>query len=477
MSYSKLAIRGALWSLLQVLAERFTQTAVMLTAALFLGPHDFGVAAMATAPAIIAASALQSGSQLIVQREAASQSFLDAAFGLFLLIGIGSAAVICVVAFVIWCQPSYGDVWLMILPTAIAPLAAAVGVVPEGMLMRTFAYRVLAVRKTAGQALAGIMCCAMAVYGFGAWSIVVQVTVAPMISTAISVVASRWRPGGVATLNEMRSVSRFSGAVLGVSVLNQINIRSVDIIVGLIAGPAATGVFRLARTVLDLATSLFLNPVNNILLPIFSRMATDRDRTVDAMWQACGVTSLVASVPFVASTFAGPFVASLVFSGKWPHLSETITALLISLPFVAVIVPLQTYLIATGRPRLALFNNLYQTLANLLMITAGAYIGIIWAAGAFSLRCLLGVLALVLVLKRVSPEIRVSKEVITFLPAVAGGAVVLAVEAVVWGASLDLSHLATSFSMTALALMLYAAITVLFFRNRVLFIFTALKSK
>ena len=477
MSYSKLAMKGAIWSLLQVLAERFTQTVVMLTAALFLGPHDFGVAAMATAPAIIAASTLQSGNQLVVQREEADARFLDIAFGLFMAIGLVASLIIAALAVIFRLLPGYDNIWLMILPTVAAPLSAAVGVVPEGLLMRSFNYRVLAVRKTAGQAIAGVACCAMAVYGFGAWSIVVQVTLAPIISTVISLLAARWRPTRRASLGEMADVSRFSGAVLGVSVLTQINIRSVDVIVGLIAGPTATGVFRLARTVLDLATSLFLNPVNNTLLPIFSRMAGDRERTIEAMWQACGITSLIASVPFVASTFAGPFVADLVFKGKWPHLAETVTVLLISLPFVAMIVPLQTYLVATGRPKLALWNNFFQTIANVLMIAAGAYFGIVWAAGAFSLRCMLGGLALIFVIRRVTPDIRIAKDVVTSLPAMVGLAVVAVVGALVWIASLDLSRLAPTLATTTLALLLYATITFLFFRARISTILMAVKSK
>jgi O-antigen/teichoic acid export membrane protein len=477
MSYSKLAIRGAFWSLLQMFAEKSTQTVVMLVAALFLGPHDFGLAAMATAPAIIIASTLQSGSQLVVQRGEVDQPFLNTTFGLFVLIGLAGALLIAVIAAGFYYLPGYDGIWRMVLPTMIAPLCAAVGVVPEGMLTRNFAYRVLTIRKTIGQALAGMLCCGMAAYGLGAWSIVVQVTLAPLISTAISIVAVRWRPTAIASVAQIRDVSRFSGAVLGISALNQINIRSVDVIVGMIAGPSAAGVFRLARTVLDLATSLFLNPVNSTLLPIFSRMSGERERIVEAMWQACGIASLVASVPFVASSFSGSYVADLIFSNKWPHLAETITVLLVSLPFVALIVPLQTYLVATAQARLALYNNLYQTIANLIMISVGAYFGIIWAAFAFSLRCFVGGIALVFVMRRMSPGMKIAKEVVTSMPAMIGLAVVFIVGAITWISALDLTRLLPAVAMTTLALSLYAGIGFLLFRARIEKIFTMVRSK
>ncbi len=478
MSYSKLAVRGALWSLLQVLAERLTQTVVMLTAALFLGPHDFGVAAMATAPALIAASTLQTGNQLIVQRDEATQHFLDTAFWLFLLLGAACAVFVVGLALVFRAMPGYETVWLMILPTALAQLLAAVGVVPEGLLMRTFAYRVLAIRKTVGQAIAGVACCGLAVYGFGAWSIVVQVTVAPIISTAISLIAAKWRPRGVATFREMGSLTRFSGALLGWSMLNQVNVRSVDLVVGLIAGPTATGVFRLARTVLDLATSLFMNPINGILLPIFSRMVGDRERTLEAMWQACGVASVIAPVSFLGSAFASPFVSAVIFSNKWPHLSETVTLFLLSLPSVAVMVPVQTYLVASGRPKLPFFNNLYQTVANVIMVALGAWFGIIWAAGMFSLRCLLGAAALLVVLKRVSPDIRMTNQAAaTTVPLLVAVGIAVALHGVVWMLHLDLAKLVPALIMTTVAMLIYAGVSLVMFRAWIDFVIRAIRKR
>lgn len=478
VSYSKLAVRGAFWSLLQVFAERSTQTVVMLTAALFLGPRDFGLAAMATAPAIIIASTLQTGSQFVVQRPEADQTFLDTAFSLFMVVGLAGALVIAAIAAgAFYALPDYPGIWLLILPTMIAPLCAAVGVVPEGVLTRNFAYRALAVRKTIGQALAGVLCCGMAAYGLGAWSIVVQVTLAPLITTAISLFLVQWRPTEIASIARIREASRFSAALLGISALNQINIRSVDVLVGLIAGPSATGVFRLARTVLDLATSLFLNPVNSVLLPIFSRMAADRERTLDAMWQACGITSLVASVPFVASSFGAPYAAELIFSNRWANLAETITVLLVSLPFIALIIPLQTYLVATGQAKVALYNNFYQTLANVIMISCGAYFGIIWAAAAFSLRCFLGGAVLIVFIKRMSPEIKIPAEAITSLPAVLGIAIVACLGAITSMVPLDLSRLLPTISMTSLALSLYAGFSLILFRARISKILAAIRAK
>jgi Membrane protein involved in the export of O-antigen and teichoic acid len=466
MSYSKLAVRGTLWSLIQIIVERLTQTVVFLIAAALLGPHQFGIAALATAPAVVMASTLQTGSQLIVRRQAIDEDHLNSIFALFFLGGFFCAALIWVASvFLIGWAISF-DVCAMLAVSSIAPIVAAVAVVPEGILARNFSYKILAVRKSVGLLTGGAICCYLALYGWGAWSVVAQVVIAPTVSVVVSIFAAGWRPTAMPDPKSMRREIRFSLAVVGISAVTQINIRFADVLVGLVASPTATGVFRVSRTILDLATSLFLNPVNNILLPIFSRMGDDRNRMITTMWRACGITSLVASIPFVASAFSAPFAAPLFFGEGWPELSEATTLMLLSLPFIAVIVPLQTFLVASGHPAFALRNNVYQTLANVTMIAVGAYFGIFWAAAMFSLRCFLGVLALLFAIQRRFGEIDARDGIKAMSPAILAAVVIAMTGLVSSICGLDLEERRTAMLLTISAVGTYVALSTVIFRER-----------
>jgi O-antigen/teichoic acid export membrane protein len=253
-------------------------------------------------------------------------------------------------------MPGYDAVYLMILPTALAPLAAGVGVVAEGLLERSFNYRVLAVRKTVGQAIAGVACCTLAVLGFGAWSIVVQVTVAPVISTAISIAASGWRPQRLAGFDAMKELTRFSGALLGFSAMNQINIRSVDVIGLRRPTPRACSAWRAPCWIWRSACSS-------------TRSTTRCCRSSRAWWGAgsgrwrpCGAP--VASPAWWRRCRSSPRpfrgLAELVFKDKWPHLALLVTILLSSLPLIAVVVPIRAFLVAIGRPKMAFINNVIR---------------------------------------------------------------------------------------------------------------------
>lgn len=467
MSYLKLAIKGTSWSLAQVLVERLTQTVVFLIAAALLGPHEFGVAALTTAPAVIIASTLQSGSQVVIQRRLLDDDFVSSVFGLFLLLGLCGSALLLIASALLRHLGTFSGLSTMVAVTSIAPLVAALAVVPEGLLARDFAYKVLAVRKSAGLLVGGVVCCALAFSGFGAWSIVAVVVITPIVAAVVSVVAARWKPTAMPTLISMRSTLNFSFAVIGMSAVTQINVRSADVVVGLVATPTATGVFRLSRTVLDLASSLFLNPINNILLPIFSRMGEDRDRMISTMWRSCAVTGLVAAIPFVASAFSAPYVAFMFFGDRWPQLPETITLMLVALPFIAVVVPVQTFLVATGHPSLAFLNNVYQALADVAMIAVGAYFGIFWAAAMFSLRFSLTALFILLAVQKRFSEINAFDGIKTTFPALVAIAIVSTLTGFLWLWQLDLKHLSVAVSFSVTASLAYALICAFVFHDRI----------
>jgi O-antigen/teichoic acid export membrane protein len=477
MSYSKLAIKGIFWSLVQVASERTTQTVVFLVAAAVLGPREFGIAALATSPAIIMMTTLQSGSQVIVQRAEADQDFGNSAFLLFSGLGLIGALLISILAGILHTLPDATTIAKLMAPTAIVPLVVGFAVIFEGMLMRAFAYKLLAIRRTVGQIAAGSLCCALALSGFGAWSIVAQVILAPLVASAISIVTAGWRPTKISGVRSSKEILHFSSIILGMSAVTQVNIRSADVIVGAIAGPAATGVFRLSRTAFDLAASLFLNPINGILLPIFSRMVDDRSRTVEAMWQVCRVTCILATIPMVAAPLIGPYLSHLVLHDKWPHLVETVSVLLIALPVMALTTPLQVFLVASGSPLTALKNNIVQAVANIVMVAVGAYFGIVWAALMFTVRCALGMVGLLITLQRREPALRMRDALFALVPAALGLVVVTLALISVKMLNIDMRALAAAFWTGCFGFFGYLLAIFLIFPDRIKQLRTAIRRK
>jgi len=134
--------------------------------------------------------------------------------------------------------------------------------------------------------------------------------------------------------------------------------------------------------------------------------------------------------------------------------------------------------VASGRPKLPFFNNLYQTIANVIMVALGAWFGIIWAAGMFSLRCLLGAAALLVVLKRVSPDIRMTNQAAaTTVPLLVAVGIAVALHGVVWMLHLDLAKLVPALIMTTVAMLIYAGVSLVMFRAWIDFVIRAIRKR
>ena len=464
MTYSRIALTGVIWQFMQVAADRVTQALVFLIVARVIGPREFGFAALATTAAVIVMTTLQAGSQIVVQRKELDEVFLRSIFTLMAWLGGLSALIILVVGGILCGISDLRVVGLLMLPTMLVPLATALGVVPDGLLMRTFAYRKLVVRRSVGQIAAGALCCWLALEGAGAWSIVLQVTLAPIVSTTISVLSTSWRPAF--SRNGFGGLAGISSDILGMAALTQVNIRSADVIVGAFVGPAAIGVFRLSRVALDMVTGFVLNPVNNILLPIFSRMSGERERAINALWQVCRSMTVLATVPMVVMPFAGPYLVSHALGNKWSELTGTTAILLAALPLIAVASPLSSFLVAFGSSRLALKNNVCQLVLNIVFLAIGAMFNIYVAAAAFVLRCFVGFLGLAVVLQRTTDTVRFSTAISTLAPVALGVAVIAAVEGIISVIGFDLNTIGGALFATLIACTAYFVAAFLLFGAR-----------
>ena len=91
-------VSAVLWSFLQISSERLVQAAVFLVTARLLGPGEFGVAALAIAPAAIATHVMRGVVIAVVQRPHETEGFLSACFWFALAISVAMSFVMIVFA-------------------------------------------------------------------------------------------------------------------------------------------------------------------------------------------------------------------------------------------------------------------------------------------------------------------------------------------------------------------------------------------
>lgn len=385
MAYSKVVLSGSAWTFAQTLIERGLQALVFFVVAKLLGPRDFGLAALAIALPAVWIATIQAFTQVIVQRVEVDDYYLSAAFWMAIATGL------CLCIATIGLAPLVSDllreprlIGLMTL-ASISPVTFSIGVVAEGILLRRFSFRMLAIRRGVGLLLSAPVCIGLAINGYGAASIVINSVLTSAISGFVALAGCGWRPKFLLRRSETREIAESASYIMASQMIGQGNTRLCDILVGALLGASATGIFRVARTLLDLVVSLVFNPVTAVLLPVFSRISKDKLRAVIALEKVLLAALIILTFPFIV-LYTASSLMGLYFSAGWRDISPLLRVMAFILPTLAITIPTQSFMVAIGKSRTSLYLTLFDLAGTGVGIFAGSQYGIMGAAIGYTIK-------------------------------------------------------------------------------------------
>jgi PST family polysaccharide transporter len=318
MSLREKAIKGVLWSGIQNWGSSLVTIAVFLVLVRLLGPDDFGLVALANVfIAFLTIFQREGFAQAIVQRTDLEAGHLDTALWtgsvVALLLGgsmfLGADLVAAALG-----QASLGPVLRVL--SVIVPINALRNT-PEAILRRNLAFKSLAIRSLAGAVVGGAVGVAMALSGYGVWSLVGQRVADSVVGTAAIWVASRWRPGLNVSMAHFRDLFGFGVYTLGRGVLQFLNRRTDDLLIGTFLGAAALGYYSAGRRLLLIMSRLFTQTVAAVALPTFSRLQHDHAQMRQSLLTATRMAGLLAFPAFLGAALLAPEIVRTLFGEGW----------------------------------------------------------------------------------------------------------------------------------------------------------------
>lgn len=271
-------VRSAvIWSYALTAGRVGTTTVVTFVLAMLLGPSEFGVLAMALLVLGLAQLLLQDGMvATLVQRDHLTDDHLDAAFVALLLAGFGFAGLMAAFS-PLWGMlnrtPELTTVCLALTPVV---LLHAAMLVPEALLRRQLRFRAIAVRTLASALTGGVCGIALAAAGAGVWALVAQQLVTAVTNAAVLWLICEWRPSRRPRLGGIRDLWRFSAHSLNAGLAVYLGNRSDQLVTGLMFGPVAVGIYRLAIRLPEMVVDVSARSLQQVALPALSRLQHDR---------------------------------------------------------------------------------------------------------------------------------------------------------------------------------------------------------
>jgi PST family polysaccharide transporter len=265
-------------------------------------------------------------------------------------------------------------------------LVGALGGTQGAILQRRFAFKALAVRRLAASVAGGAVGIAMAARGWGVWSLVGQSLISSVVGVIVLWRASEWRPGWNVSRRCIADLWSFGVNVTGIEVLNFVNRRSDDLLIGCFLGPVALGYYTLAYGLLLQMTQILTQTVSSVSLSTFSRLQGKPDQMRHAFLTATRLTSFVAFPAFLGLAAVAGELVPVVFGSRWLPSVPVVQVL----AFIGVLHSVEYFtpgvIMAAGRPSWVLGVAVLNAVTNLAAFITAVRWGIVAVAVAYVIR-------------------------------------------------------------------------------------------
>ncbi|MGE5539533.1 MAG: lipopolysaccharide biosynthesis protein [Gemmatimonas sp.] len=343
--------RNLMWALVESGGLSVLSLAVLFVVARLLGPTDLGTAALALGVvqmlAVIPETLMHDA---IVQRADLHDEDLDTAF--WTCVGIGIVSAIGCWAGAPLIARAFGSDGLapLLAVAAISLSFSATGSVAIAVLRRHFLFKALALRSLYGRLFGAGIAIALALLGFGVWSLIAQHLVQTVINVLFVWRASPWRPRLRFSWGRLSGLLSFGIFSMGTQIAWLSSAKLFTILVGYFLGVTAVGYLNVAQRVVDTLHDMLAGAAYHLALPIFSRQQDNRR----ALARAYRLGTEFAGIS-VAPIFAGVAICAhpiilLLMGEPWvpavPVIQALAVAAMVEFPFLFA----DAAITAVGRP-------------------------------------------------------------------------------------------------------------------------------
>lgn len=273
------ALHGVKWATVANWSAQGTGFITMLILARLLVPAEFGIYSIGSAIVMVMAGLSQIGLPLaLVQRQQIADGHLHSAFWC-----VTGAAVLLLAAAVIG-RNAIAAAFALPELASLVPVVAlslpllAMGGIFNAPLMRHLDFRRSAIATSTGAIAGAVAAVAMALAGFGIWSLAAQSLIAPAVALALLVAFSPYRPSWRFSRQRLGELWNFGALSMASDFVALIDVRLGTVLLGGLLGAREAGLYAMSRRVIDMGQQTFVASIGQVAMPAFSRLATQPAR-------------------------------------------------------------------------------------------------------------------------------------------------------------------------------------------------------
>lgn len=351
MVAGKQIAKGAAWLVMMRIVDRIIGFVSTLVLARLLLPDDFGVVSMAmTVVALLDVLSDFGFEWSIIQRQSKAREDLDTAWSLNVVVGVLNGAMMAALtpfAVRFFQEPKLqGAMIVLALALAISGFRNVGMTLFELDLNYKPVFLLAFARKVAGF----LTTITVALLYGSYWALVLGQFVASIAVVCVSYILSPFRPRF--RFASFKEIVRFSKWMYATNLLNYVNTRGVQLIIGRSLGAGPLGIYNIAFELGNLATSELVQPTIRALFSGYSRIGDDAEELRRIAVVVFGLAAALA-LPAAVGVFslAEPIVQVLL-GARWAAVTPLLQVLVVFGAIQALLAPVGIMNLAIGLARL-----------------------------------------------------------------------------------------------------------------------------
>lgn len=269
---------GVLWNLASLFMMRGASILILLFLTRMLAPESFGLIAMATIVFELANSFINSGlGTALIRSKTVSDQDLNTVFYTNVLLSSIAYCLIFIAAPYIanfYNQPELSEI---IQVMGIVVFLNAAKIVQISILSRNMDFKSQMKANTSGVIISGVLAVTAALYGFGVWSLVIQMLSGSFISAFVLWGVSKWRPKFEFSFDSLTRLFSFGKNLLIEGFLDVLFQNSYILVIGRFFSAEVTGLYFIAKKISHLISQQLTQAVQQATLPALSTLQDDND--------------------------------------------------------------------------------------------------------------------------------------------------------------------------------------------------------
>lgn len=357
---------------------QIASVALLILAARRLGVADFGVFTMATVFINIVQAFLYAGVYEYVLRSKKQDGMDQTLLLLNLFSSLVGAVLSVALGFVVAKFAHAPQVFTLALWLAPSTCIAAAAAWHEAVALRDERYPVFygawAISETIATACAAIWL----MFGGGLKSLILYRYLQSTIFLLVYAIVLRPTYRGELKWNRLPEVLRFAGPIYGSRFLTSLSDYGVDLFIGILVSPAATGLYRLANRIAFSATEIFMQPLRVLLWTRGARAGRSLRRIVLVSVDLVKLGVLIVWPAAVVLTFLTPDILRVAVGSVWVQATPIVATLLLARSFGVLELQLEPMLANSEQGKLLLTVKLVAIGAMFLLVPILARLGTSW---------------------------------------------------------------------------------------------------